>query len=547
MIYLGACKIFEKEIKKIIKTLPIKNVEAFFYPTVCWNSTKNEDAGNMINEIKKTDKESAIEVLACDYCILSKKVSPGISKIKPSYQVIESNDSSIKFNSGLSNKIYLNNVTNFYYFLTNRQIVDSFLSENAFIVTPGWLADWKTWLKEWGLNRNNSNVFFKESMKKIVLFDTLVSSGSTVKLQAFADYIKLPCEVINVGLDYFRLYVNSIISNRKSETEKYETNKEIVKASRATADYAMAMDLIRDISKLIDEELIIKKVIELFNVLFVAEKIFYVPFNKDIPGKIFSINSGNQISKKIQKHLIEIKELYKLNETDDGFTINIMYSNEKLGVIYASDFLFKQYQNQYLNLAIAISDVCALTISNARKYKLLADSKEKYKYMSFRDGLTGLYNRAYFEETLRQLNLDIQRFKPVSIISADINWLKEVNDTIGHGHGDRLIKDVAAILTESVRKTDVLARIGGDEFCIILSKAGRKSAERIAKVIKDKQEAFNNAEKNKTAPRISIALGFDTNDSSSDNDIFTTLKKSDEAMYINKYYIKNIEKSGTRH
>ncbi|MBM3710190.1 MAG: diguanylate cyclase, partial [Actinobacteria bacterium] len=91
---------------------------------------------------------------------------------------------------------------------------------------------------------------------------------------------------------------------------------------------------------------------------------------------------------------------------------------------------------------------------------------EKLKYISFHDSLTDLYNRTYFDEELKRLKNTRQL--PLTIVMGDVNGLKEINDTYGHEKGDIMLKKIARILKYCFRSDDMIARIGGDEFCIIL-------------------------------------------------------------------------------
>lgn len=115
---------------------------------------------------------------------------------------------------------------------------------------------------------------------------------------------------------------------------------------------------------------------------------------------------------------------------------------------------------------------------------ILSDVSERKKaldeirYISFHDSLTGLYNRAFFDEEM--VRFDTVRQLPVSVIMADLNGLKLVNDTYGHRVGDDLLKRAAEILRSSCREEDVIARWGGDEFIILLPQTPVEDALSIA-------------------------------------------------------------------
>ena len=102
---------------------------------------------------------------------------------------------------------------------------------------------------------------------------------------------------------------------------------------------------------------------------------------------------------------------------------------------------------------------------------------EKIRYLSYHDQLTGLYNRHYLDEEMKRL--DTERQLPISIIMADLNGLKLVNDTYGHLSGDEILKRAAIILKNICREDDILARFGGDEFILYLPRTAEVEAQKI--------------------------------------------------------------------
>lgn len=159
------------------------------------------------------------------------------------------------------------------------------------------------------------------------------------------------------------------------------------------------------------------------------------------------------------------------------------------------------------------------------------------EYYSMHDQLTGLYNRNYFVEELRRLNKS--RDYPITMISADVNGLKLVNDTMGHEQGDRLLKAAAEVLKDCLRGSDVLARVGGDEFTAVLPNTDEAMADRVIKRMRSNIRNFS--EKHQDL-YLSLSLGAST--AHSHEISFTDLfKQADDAMYKDKYEPSSMAKN----
>ncbi len=129
--------------------------------------------------------------------------------------------------------------------------------------------------------------------------------------------------------------------------------------------------------------------------------------------------------------------------------------------------------------------------------------EEQLKFISLHDQLTGLYNRAYFENELKRL--EGSDAYPIIIISADLDGLRLINDTMGQNEGNQVLKKCADLLKKSLEKDDVLARVGSDEFAALIRRARSKRGEEVMSFIRAKIEDYNS--NNDNLP-INISLGF---------------------------------------
>ena len=163
-----------------------------------------------------------------------------------------------------------------------------------------------------------------------------------------------------------------------------------------------------------------------------------------------------------------------------------------------------------------------IDISNLKK------KEEEIQYINDHDHLTDLYNRQYFEKKLSDMNR--KEYLPLSVLIADINGLHLINEAFGQYEGDLVITKSARIIQSCSRKKDITARIGGDEFGIIMPQTGNAEAHELLDMIKQACVRYNDNNRSKS-PEINISMGYST--------IEEELELVEEAMKTANEYMRN--------
>ncbi len=156
-------------------------------------------------------------------------------------------------------------------------------------------------------------------------------------------------------------------------------------------------------------------------------------------------------------------------------------------------------------------------------------AEEQLIYYSLFDPLTNLYNRAYFEKEMHRFQT--QQKDVVGLIVCDVDNLKTVNDTCGHDAGDELLMELARVLRQSLRKQDVIARIGGDEFAILLPDSDETALESTCQRIRNTIKEYNQG-----APSVplGVSLGYSVR-GLEDQKMIDVFKDADDKMYRDKF------------
>lgn len=402
--------------------------------------------------------------------------------------------------------------------LINEQIIEFIIESGGYIVTNGWLEHWRQRLKGDGFDRETAQKFFGDFCTQIVLLDTGIYKESEEKLNEFSEYIDIPSKKLDIGLEGLSIFVQSMVYEWRLKSNRAELNDYMKEMRRFTSEYSALLNIIGQIATYNQKRDIIDKMKEVFQSIFGAQSIRYIDKSgnmehiEEVYGEFVADKNLNYISSKENNELI----------------MKIATEDELFGILEIKDFLFPNYISKYTNFAESIGKVAALVFSNAKQFELLEKTKNEVSYNSYHDSLTGLYNRNYYNKYIAEEKLD----SGTAIFMCDVDGLKRVNDTYGHISGDELICMAAEVLKESFRELDIVARIGGDEFCVIQfnvnEKIAKETKERIQNIIDKK-----NMENKTKLFELSISVGYVVT-GEKNNTWENILNKADEIMYAEK-------------
>ncbi len=195
-----------------------------------------------------------------------------------------------------------------------------------------------------------------------------------------------------------------------------------------------------------------------------------------------ALASGKTI---VHNNLIpQTQEFQLYEETRSRVIIPLVSFGQSLGLLILACGESGCFNPHDLAPLESVADICATAIQNA--YYV-----ERVRQLAYRDGLTGIFNRRFFEMRMAEEIERAQRFGTgIALIMLDIDQFKSLNDEFGHLLGDEVLRQVSSLLHQQVRKIDVVCRYGGEEFAILLAQASAKDAFDVAHKLRASVESW---------------------------------------------------------
>ncbi len=215
-------------------------------------------------------------------------------------------------------------------------------------------------------------------------------------------------------------------------------------------------------------------------------------------------------------------------------------NGQLVGIIGLAHLEVGQFSQEEVSVLSRFADLASIALTNAKLYTALQQElaerrqfEKKLRFISYHDALTGLYNRTFFKQEMARL--ETVQTKSAGIILCDVDGLKLINDTLGHEQGDLLLNAAARIIKDNIRAIDIAARIGGDEFAILLPRADNKLLEDACIQMRLAVDAYNASH---LELPLSMSIGYAASGTSKDelinmNELF---READDNMYREKLH-----------
>lgn len=378
---------------------------------------------------------------------------------------------------------------------------------------------------------------------------SLETAVNAMKLGAY-DYIYKPFDnlsdvVKTADRTIERIYMK--LENEQLLQELAEKNKLLStvnqRISQENQEIQMVNALMQSLSKTMDPDGVLRALMESASQLVDGKPVIFLKFlpahsSLVVTGSVklpmesvknIGINLSQFGPRDLSNMLLEPSKLPQLSElmnqvfkAPQFYAVPFVQNNLALGIMVIFGTLESEAARRLLESFLQITRV---SFDNATLGKRIHE-------MAIKDPLTGLYNRRFFNEKLEEeINRSRRTLYPLSLIYLDIDHFKKYNDTNGHPMGDVIIKSVAQILMKTSRKTDIVARLGGEEFAILCPHTARLGgavkAEKIRLTVENTK--FPHGEKQPLG-KVSVSLGVSEYPTVA-SDAESLIKAADDALY----------------
>lgn len=249
-------------------------------------------------------------------------------------------------------------------------MVDEAIAEGGYLISPGWLQNWQAHVSELGFDSETAGAFFQDFAKRLVLLDTGIDVRAIDLLEEFQAAVGLPAQRLAVGLDHLRLLMNGWVLEWRLGQSQSLVNRQAKEHSRELADHMTVLDLLGQMTKSRAEPEVIAAIEVMFRMLFAPTVWYYISAEPQQRADMADVPAV------IDDQVRRLKATYGWTNSAHGFLLRVAREEHVFGHIVVDELAFPQHKQRYLNLALAMADMMALAIENARTRKRLVEAEK---------------------------------------------------------------------------------------------------------------------------------------------------------------------------
>jgi signal transduction histidine kinase/CheY-like chemotaxis protein len=291
--------------------------------------------------------------------------------------------------------IHLCRLRNCQHMLLEAQELEVLLNRGAYVLTSGWLREWRRHLAEWGGDPETVRDLMRESATCLVCLDTGTGPADLEgEMASLGEALGLPWSIQRVGRERMKAFLEERVMSLLKELA-VSTDSELVAAHRQAADRAVALEFLGELSQSLLESEVLERAASFFGMLFGASTVRFHPAQA-------GLGEG---------------EDYR--DLEDGFLVRLGQPGQRVGTLEVAGLAFPQYKGYYLNLALSVAGVCALAVLNARTYRALQDSQASQRLML--DVLDAFFRFKELPEGLDAALAHIQAYTGVDAVAVRLD------------------------------------------------------------------------------------------------------------------------------
>jgi len=258
----------------------------------------------------------------------------------------------------------------YFHLVASAAFVDDAIARGAYLITPGWLDNWREQLRLMGFDEGNAAEFFRDFARELLLLDSGVVADAPRQLDEFAKAVGLPATRVAVGIDHVRAQLARLVAEWRLENAQHQAHQLKREHARELANHKAALDFLGRLPLLKDEAETVAAIAEMFHMLFAPQQFHYVRVENGTPHPDAALPPA------LAEQIRTLQGDWAWTAGQTGFLLRFARAGEALGVAVAADFAFPEYRERYLNLALSVAGVAGLAIDNARTYRRIKETEQ---------------------------------------------------------------------------------------------------------------------------------------------------------------------------